>query len=198
MNRLVATVVIALSIAGCAGKNEPQYNGPHLVSFADAKRAKIGTASGGNGTYANMMDRLDSLAQDVYVPNRATVSDTIVNQGKASKGVRVTIKGTALDQGLLGAPETLELTGATRDSAGKENYASVTLNVEGNAQSGYKAEAPDFAYGKEFRLALILPTAKGGEGELDIFVYPMDTKGETTCIIRRKFNVLSDGSEAVQ
>lgn len=197
MKRYVATVVIAVCIAGCAGKNEPQFAGPHLVSFADAKRTKIGTASGGNGTYSNMMDRLDNLSQDVYLPNRATVSDTIVNQGKPSKGVRVTIKGSAVEQGLIGLPESLALTATTKSSRG-ENIDSVVLNVEGDSHSGYKAEAPDFAYGKDFRLSLIAPTTKGGQGELDIFVYPLDTKGETSCIIRRKFNVLNDGSEVEQ
>ena len=197
MKKFVATVFIATSIAGCAGKNEQQFDGPHLVSFADAKRTKIGTASGGNGTYSNMMDRLDNLAQDVYLPNRATVSDTIINQGKPSKGVRVTIKGSAVEQGLIGLPESLELTSTSKSASG-ESIEAVTLNVEGDSRSGYKAEAPNFAYSKDFRIALIAPTTKGGEGELDIFVYPIDTKGETSCIIRRKFNVLSDGSEAVQ
>jgi hypothetical protein len=177
--------VALLLISGC-GAAGPK--GPKLVSFADRQRATIEPAMN-SGTYGSIADRLEALPQDAYQGTDVVVSETILNDGAPSQGIRLTVKGSAVASGMLGLPTKAEIAGQL---AGGKQSQVLPIEFAADTTGGWQASIPEIKYAKTLEITMILPAAHGGHGDLQLFVYPLDKNGLGSATVAHNYRVLDE------
>jgi hypothetical protein len=183
-------LVLCLStylLSGCS--NPPSAKGPILISFSDRQRAKIEPNVQGN-TFGSIADRLSALPIEVYAGNNLPISEVILNDGLASKGVRLTVKGTAIRDGLLDMPKQASVRGEFTDKKHADVERSINFVADKNA--GWQATVDDLPYGSQLEINMLAPAVKGGEGDLQIFVYPLARNGQSSATVTHIYKVLSE------
>lgn len=193
---LLGALLILLSVTGCARRTGPEARGPSLISYQDQQRKRVDVAAGGNA-YDQISDRLSSLAQDVYVGNDAVMVSMVMNEGKPSKGLRIILKGSAIEGGLLGSP-TKVLVKSLQDSGKNNVLMEEEMPLTGDSSSGLEATDSEFRYQSQVSISTILPALKGGQGEVSLYVFPLDSNGESSAVFKQKFRVLDAGGNIAE
>ena len=188
MRRIVLGLVVVL-LSGCSAAHEAE--GPILISFADQQRARISPAVKGD-TYDSVADKLAALPQDVYGGSNVFISDVVLNNGKASKGIKVLLKGSALSDGLLGSPTGASAVGMFEDKSQPNTEHKITFE---DTKAGLVAEDRDLPYGSKITINVTLPAVRGGNGDVQVYVYPLDKHGQTSAVMGHNYRVLSETAE---
>jgi hypothetical protein len=184
---IIAVTIVMLT--GCS--SEPAVKGPKLISYADRQRSRIEPAVN-TGAYGSIADKLSALAQDVYTGTDLTISETILNEGKPSKGIRLTVKGKVVSTGMIGLPKQATVSGSFVDH-GAQPANKRPIEFYADSTGGWQASVPDIEYGSQVDLFIVAPALKGGEGDIQIFVYPMDKNGQSSAIVTHNYRVLDAG-----
>lgn len=183
-SRLFTFLLVALATASCTKPETP----PDLkTSMRD--QAGIVENVGGAG-YSGIMERLGAISQDVYSGTDVAVADSFINRGSPSKGLKIVLKGNAL--ALLSAPKDAFIE-SSKDEKGKTlpvDKATLTFVASGN--NALVATVPDFKFEKEIRLMMQLTGQHNGQGDLQIFAYPLDKKGKTSVVFTKHYRVLDE------
>jgi len=182
---IVAVTIVML--AGCS--SQPAVKGPKLISYADRQRSRIEPAVN-TGAYGSIADKLSALPQDVYTGTDLTIIETVLNEGKPSKGIRLTVKGKVVAAGMIGLPKQATIS-ATVGEKGQVSKAPIEFYAD--STGGWQASVPEIEYGSDITVYLVTPALKGGEGDIQIFVYPMDRNGQSTAVITHNYRVLDAG-----
>jgi hypothetical protein len=183
----VIACLSTLVVAGCAAVVGPK--GPKLISFADRQRATIEPAMTTNNIYGSIADRLQALPQDVYQGTDLSLNEAILNDGAPSKGVRFTVKGSAVSSGMLGLPKTAEIKGVM---AKDKETSPVPIEFKADTTGGWQACVPDIEYGTQMQVNMIMPAVHGGTGDLQLFVYPLDKNGSSAAVITHIYRILDE------
>lgn len=183
--RRIFLVLFVVSLFGCTQKSAPEA--PSLISFADRQRSRIDPAIG-SGKFGSIADQLAAMPQRVFKGTEVVIDETFLNEGKPSSGLRAIVKGTAM--ALFTPPGTL--TFRATNAAGTVSESTVPLTL---TPVGYEATSNSIEYGKEFDVSFQTTGKKGGDGSLQILVYPLDSKGKSSAVVDKLFSVQDDGSE---
>lgn len=184
--RKMAPAIICLLLCGCSALN--QAKGPVLVSYSDQQRATISPAVQGN-TYESIADRLANLPQEVYAGSNVYLSETVLNNGSPSKGIRILLKGSTISDGLFDTPQQASAKGIFAD----KSQASVEHDLELKPTAvGLQATDADLPYGSKLDINITLPAVRGGNGDLQLYVYPLDPNGRTSAVITHNYKILSE------
>lgn len=190
--RLLSILITAgvFGLHGCSSEPaKPKY--PVFYSYGERQKARIEPVS---NSFSNISDRLAAVNQQVYAGTDTTVSDTVENGGAGSKGIRVVLKGSALEDKLFGAPTRALAT--TPKEKGSGNAAEIDFEMTPDGTGGYSGNV-DIPFSSTINVAVILPAKKGGTGEVRMYVYPANKQGSSSAVFTHPFQVLSesDGTE---
>lgn len=188
--RLTALLCL-ITLVGCTTHTRPEVKGPSLISYQDQQRKRVNVAAGGSA-YDQIADRLQALAQDVYAGNDAVMVAMVMNEGKPSRGLRFILKGSAIEAGLIGAPPKITIKSLESGEKGG-TLAEEELALTGDPSSGFEASDPDFPYQSQVSVSAILPALKGGQGDVDLYVFPLDPRGQSSAVFKQSFRVLDPG-----
>jgi hypothetical protein len=190
----LATVAASVALlAACS--SAPKATGPKLISFTDRQRSRIETASN-NNTYGSIADRIGNLPQDLYAGTELAVSETILNEGLPSKGLRFTVKGAAVSDGMIGLPTEASVAGYTDEKDTAPNVQPVSFYAD--TTGGWQGTAPDVKYGSQIIVSFKSQVKKNGEGDIQMFIYPLDSKGQSSAAITHNYRVLDADANDVQ
>jgi hypothetical protein len=187
--RKAAAILIVLLLCGCSASKHA--SGPSLVSYADQQRARISPAAN-SGTYDSIADRLANLPQEVYAGSNMVFNETILNTGSPSKGLKILVKGSALSDGLFDPPSQASVQGIFEDKSHPD--VDRTLDFKSSA-AGLLATDDDLAYGSRISLNITFPAVRGGNGDVQVYVYPLEKGGQSSAVITHTYKVLSETSE---
>jgi hypothetical protein len=163
---------------------------PDAPNLMTAQQHQSGVIEGaGSSGYAGITERIAALPQDVYEGTDVQFVDAISNQGAPSKGIKIVIKGPALE--FMSAPKHASLESSEDSGGHSSTMAKTDLNFAEDGSGGLIAIAKTLPYQKDLRLLMTMTGVRNGDGELKIFVYPTDKKGKTTAIFSKHLRCLS-------
>lgn len=176
-------------LSACSKPLQP----PSLVPMHEQQAARV--EGSGAGAYSGIMDRLSTMTVNLYPGSNTQIVDSIANQGSPSKGVKVVLKGDALT--FMSAPGTAVIRSIEYNDKGEtQQTGQEELKFTDDGAGGLEATAPNFAYKRELQLLLQITAARGGEGDLKVFVTPMDKEGKSTVVESKHYRVLSENDSS--
>lgn len=175
-----------LLITSCSSA-PPAPKAPVFVTFGADQSGRMGAAGEGVG---QVTDKLAAIPQEAYNGTDVSLVDTVVNKGAASKGIRVMLKGPAFSEGLLGDPTAVSATAL--DAEGTAQGSKVEIAVAPDGSGGFIGSLPDFPFTKQLNITVVAPAKKGGTGEAQLYVYPLDKAGSSSAGFSHLLTVRSD------
>ncbi len=185
-------VISMLVISGCSSA-PPTPKAPVFVSFGAEQRTRVEPAS---DQFGKITDKLAAIPQEAYSGTDVNLNDTVVNTGASSKGIRVMLKGPAFTEGLLGGPTSVSA--IALDSAGTAQGSKVEVVMAPDGNEGYIGTVEDMPYTKQINITVTTPAKKGGTGEAQMFVYPLDKAGSSSAGFSHLMTIHNDGSEPTE
>jgi hypothetical protein len=184
---LAVAMLCMLAAAGCS--STPAAKGPVLVSFSERQRSRIEPVVQGK-TYTSIADKLRDLPNEAYAGQDIALSETIMNEGQPSKGVRLIFNGTAVTDGFVGAPKEATVKGVFTDK--KHPDVEQSAEFAPAPGGGWMATLPELPYGAQIDVNIIAPAAKGGNGNIQLLVQPTDPKGTSSVVISHNYKILDE------
>ncbi len=187
-------LVSMLLVTGCSSA-PPAPKAPIFVTYDADHSGRMGAAGDGLG---QVTDKLAAIPQEAFNGQAVNLVDTVVNKGASSKGIRVMLKGPAYTDGLLGDPTSVSATALDADGTAQGSKVEIAVAADGNG--GYIGTLPDLSFTKQLNITIIAPAKKGGTGEAQLYVYPLDKAGSSSAGFSHLLTVRSDsdGSEPAE
>lgn len=181
---LVTFCLVALATSSCTKPETP----PDLMTSMHDQAGHV--ESVGASGYSGIMERLAAVSQDVYSGTDVAVADSFINRGSPSKGLKIVLKGNAL--ALLSGPKDAFLESSKYEQGKQLPVDKATLTFAPSGRDALVATVPNFKFEKEIRLMMQLTGEHNGQGDLQIYAYPLDKNGKTAVVFTKHYRVLDE------
>jgi hypothetical protein len=188
-NRRIMPILFAtLLLSSCSQKQE-QPSVPTFVNYAARQQAAMdaGSTSAGN-SFADIKGRLEAIQDTAYAGTEVQIVDSVVNAGPPASGVRLVVKGNGFDDGIFGAPVRATVSTGAKEG-GTADQKDFTLTQDG---TGAYTGTVDIKCEKDLNVSVVLPAKKGGQGDVQMFVYPKDKGGASSAAFLHTYTVRSE------
>jgi len=188
---ILATASACALLSGCTHSNKPSV--PTFVTYDSQQLAAVNAGSQSNaGTLADIKDRLSAIQETPFAGQDVLVGDTAVNIGVPAKGIKVILRGSAFDNGILGAPSSASV--STQNRKGTPGpKSSITLTQDDSG--AWKGDA-DLLCEKNIMVSIYCPARKGGSGEVQLLIAPKDKGGASSAVFTHSYTVRSESDDS--
>jgi hypothetical protein len=186
---LASAIVVSLALTSCTKPIEP----PNLMTAAQHQSGVI--EGSGTAGFAGITDRIAALPQDVYAGTDYHIAEAINNQGGPSKGIKVVLRGAALSY--MSSPKDAFVDSSQTQNGSTTELGHEELQFTEDAAGGLVATAKNLPYQRDLRLLMTMTGLQNGDGDLQIFIYPLDKKGKTNASFTKRLRCLSETDQRV-
>lgn len=188
---LISIAAVCAGLTACTHTDKPKY--PNFVTYDSRQLAAINAGSQSNAnSFADIKDRLTSMPEVQFAGADVTVSDTAVNTGAPASGIKVILRGSAFDDGILGAPTRAMISTSTvDDTPGPKGEFTLTQGDSG----AYTGEV-DLKCEKNVIVSILCPAKKGGTGDVQLSIAPKDKGGASSAVFAHTYTVRSETDDS--
>lgn len=188
---LIAIAAACAGLSACTHADKPKY--PNFVTYESRQVSAINAGSQSNATsFADIKDRLGSMPEVQFAGADVTVSDTAVNNGAPASGIKVILRGSAFDDGILGTPTRAVVSTSTeKDTPGPSGEFTLTQEESG----AWKGEA-DLKCERNVIVSILCPAKKGGTGDVQLSIAPKDKGGASSAVFAHTYTVRSETDDS--